>query len=120
MPVAWHGLRVSQTPTLIPVPDIAAELQLQVTQVHQLIRERQLLAVRDEGAQRVPAEFVQDGQLVRGLAGTIRLLSDAGFTDPEILRWLYTADDSLPGTPLDALRENRGTEVRRRAQAAGF
>ncbi|NJP82684.1 DNA-binding protein, partial [Streptomyces sp. AA8] len=24
---------------------------------------------------------------------------------------------SLPGTPADALRENRGTEVKRRAQA---
>ena len=26
----------------------------------------------------------------------------------------------LPGSPIDALRANRGTEVRRRAQALGF
>ena len=36
------------------------------------------------------------------------------------LRWLTTADDTLPGTPLQALHENRATEVKRRAQALGF
>jgi hypothetical protein len=29
-------------------------------------------------------------------------------------------DDSLPGPPVAALREHRGTEVKRRAQALGF
>jgi hypothetical protein len=33
-----------------------------------------------------------------------------------MLEWLFTADDSLPGRPIDALRENRGSEVKRRAQ----
>jgi hypothetical protein len=28
------------------------------------------------------------------------------------MRWLFTEDDSLPGTTLRALRDNRGTEVR--------
>ena len=28
-------------------------------------------------------------------------------------------DDDLPGRPIDALRENRGSEVKRRAQAMG-
>jgi hypothetical protein len=36
------------------------------------------------------------------------------------LSWLFSADDTLPGTPVQALRANRGTEVRRRAQALGF
>ncbi len=36
------------------------------------------------------------------------------------LRWLFTPDDSLPGTPIDALRGGRKTEVRRRAQALAF
>jgi hypothetical protein len=45
-------------------------------------------------------------------------LRDARFTDVEIIGWLYEADISLPGTPIAALRENRGTEVKRRAQAA--
>ena len=32
-------------------------------------------------------------------------------------RGRFTADDSPPGTPAQALAENRGPEVRRRAQA---
>jgi len=33
---------------------------------------------------------------------------------------LFTADDSLPGTPIQAMIENRRTEVNRRAQALAF
>ena len=35
-------------------------------------------------------------------------------------RWLFRADESIPGTPIAALQANRGTEIKRRAQAAGF
>jgi len=111
---------VTSSPTFVPVPQIATQLGLVVTKVHQLIRERQLLAVRVQGVLRVPAEFIQDGLVVKGLPATITLLKDGGFSDEEILDWLYTAEESLPGTPIDALRENRGREVHRRAQAAGF
>jgi hypothetical protein len=48
------------------------------------------------------------------------LLADNGFADDEALRWLFTEDTSLPGSPVIALREHRGTEVKRRAQALGF
>jgi hypothetical protein len=48
------------------------------------------------------------------------VLADAGFSDDEALRWLFTVDDSLPGSPVQALVENRGTEVKRRAQALAF
>ena len=37
-----------------------------------------------------------------------------------MLTWLFTHDDTIPGRPIDALRENRGSEVKRRAQAMGF
>ena len=50
----------------------------------------------------------------------IALLRDAGYSDDEALRWLTTPDDTLPGTPLQALHENRATEIKRRAQALGF
>ena len=33
--------------------------------------------------------------------------------------WLFT-DDDLPGRPIDALRENRGSEVKRRAQVLEY
>ena len=107
-------------PTLVPVPDIASALGLVVTRVHQLLRERQLVATRVDGVLRIPAEFIQSGAIVKGLTATITLLSDAGYTDPEIIDWLFQSDDSLPGRPISALRENRGREVHRRAQVSGF
>jgi hypothetical protein len=45
------------------------------------------------------------------------VLRDGGFTDEEAFEWLFRADDTLPGTPVEALRGNRHTEVTRRAQA---
>lgn len=45
------------------------------------------------------------------------MLRDDRFTEEEILEWLFTEDPTLPGTPVQALSENRGTEVKRRAQA---
>ncbi|MBM9476097.1 DNA-binding protein [Nakamurella flavida] len=104
----------------LSVPQVAQELGVIVTKVHQWIRERQLLAVRRDGILRVPAGFVQDGEIVKGVTATITLLTDAGYSDLEIIDWMHREDDSLPGTPVQALRENRGREVKRRAQVAGF
>ena len=97
-------------------------LGVSVSKVRQLIRDHQLAAaVPTEGAgQRVPADLVMDGAIVKGVPGVLTVLHDTGYDDREVLTWLFTADDSLPGRPIDALRENRGTEVKRRAQAMGF
>lgn len=106
---------------LLTIPGIAEALAVPLTRAHQLVRDGQLVAVRDDdGVRRVPAEFVQDGAIVKGLPGVITLLRDGGFADAEIVDWLFRADESLPGAPIAALRENRGTEVKRRAQAAAF
>jgi hypothetical protein len=109
--------------TWLTVPDVAERLGLNVSRVHQLLRDGQLVAVRREGVLSIPADLIHqdaDGRpaVVKHLSGVLTLLRDARFTDPEIIDWLYEADDSLPGTPVAALRENRGTEVKRRAQAA--
>ena len=48
------------------------------------------------------------------------LLTLRSFSDEEMLRWLFTADDTLPGRPVDALKEGRKTEIRRRAQALAW
>ncbi len=97
----------------------AAALGVSVSKVRQLIREHQLAgAVPEPGAgQQVPAALVMDGAVVKGVPGLLTLLSDGGWDDREMLTWLFTPDDSLPGRPIDALRENRGAEVKRRAQA---
>ena len=103
----------------LTVPDVAERLHVDVTKVRQLLRERKLLAVRRDGVLCVPAIFVGDGAILKGLPGTLSLLADSGFNDDEALRWLFT-DDELPGSPVRALAENRGTEVKRRAQALAF
>lgn len=106
-------------PAWLTLPDIAEKLDVEVTRIRQLVKEGQLIAVRrGEGrVLQVPADFIGEGRVVKGLVGTITLLKDDGFTDEEMLEWLFTPDDTLPGTPAEALRENRGTEVKRRAQA---
>lgn len=106
-------------PAWLTLPDIAERLGVVVTRVRQMVRDGQLIAVR-RGENRVlmvPADFIGEGRVVKGLIGTITVLRDDGFDDEEMLEWLFTPDDTLPGTPAQALCENRGTEVKRRAQA---
>ncbi|MGN6605934.1 MAG: Rv2175c family DNA-binding protein [Jatrophihabitans sp.] len=105
---------------LSSVPDIAEALGVPVTRVHQLLRDGHLVAVRDENVRRIPTDFVQDGVIVKHLPAVITQLRDAHYADHEIVDWLFRADDSLPGTPIEALRANRGSEVKRRAQVAGY
>jgi hypothetical protein len=105
----------------LTIPDVADRLGLPVSRVKQLLRDRKLLAVqRPTGQLAVPAAFLDGSQVIHGLGGTLTLLFDCGFSDAEALSWLFTADESLPGTPVQALAEHRRTEVNRRAQALAF
>jgi Rv2175c C-terminal domain of unknown function len=102
----------------LSVPDVAGRLGLPVSRVKQLLRDRKLLAVqRPNGEFAVPAAFLDGDQVLHGLGGTLTVLFDCGFTETDVLNWLFTSDDSLPGTPVRALAEHRRTEVNRRAQA---
>jgi hypothetical protein len=104
----------------LTLPDVAERLGIPVNRVHQLVRERSLIAVRENGVLRIPADFITENGVLKHLPGILTVLYDAGYNEAEALRWLYTADDSLPGTPAQALGGNRATEVKRRAQALGF
>ncbi|MGW3953754.1 Rv2175c family DNA-binding protein [Streptomyces sp. NPDC004752] len=106
-------------PAWLTLPDIAEQFGVEVTRVRQLVKEGQLIAVRrgENRALHVPAAFIDEDKVVKGLSGTLTLLRDDGFTVEEMLEWLFTPDPTLPGTPAQALGENRGTEVKRRAQA---
>ncbi|MBV9312778.1 MAG: DNA-binding protein [Pseudonocardia sp.] len=104
----------------LTIAEVAAQLRVPVSRVHQLIRDGHLLAVRRAGGLAVPVDFLDGVVVVKGLAGTITVLRDGGYADDEILRWLFADDDSLPGTPIAALRSNRGREIKRRAQAMAF
>jgi hypothetical protein len=120
----------------LTVPDVADRLGLDASRVRRIVQERRIIGVRrgDPRVFSVPAEFLVPGHLANpaqptnrdpdqpwavlaSLQGTLTVLSDAGFTDEAAIEWLFTADDSLPGTPIDALRAGRKTEIRRRAAA---
>jgi hypothetical protein len=104
----------------LTLPDLAERLDLPITRVHQLIRDGALLAVRRDRVLSVPIELIATPNVRKHLPGILTLLHDAGYNDEEALRWLYTSDESLSGTPVAALAGDQATEVKRRAQALGF
>lgn len=106
------------------VPDIAERVGVPLSRVRQMIADREVISLRT-GKRRVvsvPAKFVRDDGPLPELKGTFTVLADGGMNDLEIVRWLYTPDDSLPvpGAPIDALLAGHKGEVRRRAQALAF
>lgn len=127
----------------LTVPDVADELGLDAGKVRRLLKEGRLAGVRrgDPLVLSIPAAFLvpvdaanpsadarpewEDrdeapaarATVLASLQGTLSVLGDAGFSAAEAIVWLFTADESLPGRPVDALRAGHKTEVRRRAQA---
>lgn len=110
----------SLVPRWLTLPEVAERMRTSVPRVRQLLSERGLVAVRRDGVLAVPELLLDGDHPVKALQGLLTLLADGGFSDVEVVRWLFTADDSLPGTPAQALAENRGGEVKRRAQALAF
>ena len=110
--------------TLVPewltVPDVAERLGVLVTKVHQLLNDGALAGLRRDGVLRIPAGFVRGDAVVKGLPGVLTVLYDGGYDVEAAIRWLHTPDESLPGTPVEALRNDRSREVKRRAQALAF
>ncbi|MDQ1694828.1 MAG: hypothetical protein QOJ03_181 [Frankiaceae bacterium] len=106
----------------LTLPDLAEQIDLPLAKVRQLIRDGRLVVVErgEPPVKQVPAEFVADGRLVKGLAGALTVLRDAGYGDREALRWLLTEDPGIPGRPVDAMAEGRDTAVKRRAQVLAF
>ncbi len=100
--------------------EAARRLEVSVGKVRTMIRTHELAAavpVAGEG-QKIPALFIDDELKlpVKGLPGLLTVLHDGRYDDRECIAWLFL-DQGLPGRPIDALRENRGSEVKRRAQA---
>ena len=102
--------------TLTPA-EAAEILGVSPNRVRQLLRDGRLMAVPGSGNSKIPADFLQDGAVLKHLPGLLTLLHDGGFSDEEAFDWLFREDDSLPGTPVQGLRDNRHREVSRRAQA---
>jgi hypothetical protein len=115
------------------LPRVADLLGVPVTKVHQHLRDGHLVAVRRDGVVAVPqAFFNEEGHVVKNLPGLLAVMRDGGYRDTEILRWLFTADESLTVTldrtreqltnarPVDALHSHQAREVVRRAQALAY
>ena len=105
--------------TWLTVPDLVEILGIPQGRVRRLFEERILLATRVDGVLKVPAVFIQDGEPLGELRGTLFLLNDSGFSDDEAMAWMLEPEDSLGTSPIDALRHGRKAEVRRVAQALG-
>ena len=101
--------------------EAARLLDVTPAKVRTMIRDHELAAaVPSPGAgQQLPADLIQDGLPVKGLPGLLTVMHDNGYDDRECIAWLFL-DQDFPGRAIDALRENRGTEVKRRAQALAF
>jgi hypothetical protein len=106
----------------LPLPDVAERIGLDVGKVRRLLQDRDLVAVRrgERNVLSVPAALIADGAPMPELRGTLTVLADSGYDDEAAVRWLFTPDDSLPGTPVDARRAGRKRQVRRLAQALAF
>lgn len=106
---------------LITIPDAAERMGVVVTRLFDLLGDHQLIAVEHDGISYLPeAYFNSEGEIIKFVPGVIAVLSDGGYDDTEILRYLFTEDESLPGRPIDALHGHLAREVMRRAQALGF
>ncbi len=113
--------------------EVSGLLGIPVTKVHQQLRDGHLIAVRRNGVMVVPQIFFDDsGRVVKHLPGLLVVLRDGGYRSTEIVRWLFTPDESLTITtdgsterksnarPVDALHSHQAREVLRRAQASAY
>lgn len=103
------------------LPDLAEFYGLGITEVRSMMADGEFLAVRrgEPKVLSVPQALV-DPEPLELLPGTVTILADAGFSELEIMTWLFTPHESLIGTPVDSMRAGRRTEVRRLAQAMTF
>ena len=114
------------------LPTVASILGIPVTKVHQHLRQKHLIGVLRNGVLVVPQIFFDGGQVVRSLPGLLVVLHDGGYGETEIVRWLFTPDESLTisrdgstetrsnARPVDALHSHQAREVVRRAQAMAY
>ena len=105
----------------VTVPDLVGLLGSDVSAVRRLLDDRLLVGVR-RGRPKVLSvpRALADPEPLVSVPGTLTVLADAGYSDVEALRWLFTHDESLGAAPLAALRAGRIAPVRRRAQVLLF
>jgi hypothetical protein len=106
----------------LTLPDLSAQIGEPLSKIRDWIRERRLVAVErgTPPVKMVPAEFVHDGALIKGLFGAVTVLADAGFSPEESVRWLLSDEPALPGRPVDLMADGHHHAVKRRAMTLAF
>jgi hypothetical protein len=101
---------------------LAERLGERPSRIRDMVREHRLVFIEigDPPVASVPAEFVHDGVLIKGLPGALTVLADAGFSSAESVRWLLTENEVLAGRPVDFMAAGRHTAVKRVAMALAF
>ena len=121
MGLVWQSYLVSSATDSVQdwltVPDVAEILSIPLGKVRRLIEEHHLISIRRNGVQSIPAELIVDGEPLPSLRGTILVLMDSGFDLDSAVEWLYTPNEVLDTTPIQALLSGRKTEIRRIAMA---
>lgn len=109
---------------LLSIPEVSERLGVVVTKVMDLLNEHKLIAVQKDGVRYIPEIFLNAEEKKASpnkfVPGVIALLADGGYSDEEILSYLFSEDETLPGRPVDALHGHLAREVMRRAQAMGL
>ena len=120
-PASDHLKELLNGEELLSYAEVAERIGVPVTRVSDLLDARKLVAVNIDGARRVPALLLDENdEISKYASGAITVLHDGGYSSSEIVEYLFTEDDSLPGRPIDALHGHGAREVIRRAQAMAF
>jgi excisionase family DNA binding protein len=99
----------------ITVPEAAELLGVPVGRIRRFIEEHHLIAIKRDGVLNIPAEIIVEGEPLPSLPGTMIVLLDSGLDYESAFKWLYTHEDSLPGTPMEFLLKGHKSAVRRAA-----
>lgn len=99
----------------ITVPDAAELLNIPVGRVRRLIEEHHLIGRKIDGVMQIPSEIIIEGEPLPSLPGTMIVLLDSGLDYESAFDWLFTFEDSLPGTPMEFLLKGHKSAVRRAA-----
>lgn len=103
---------------LLSLAEVGEQFNVPRTKIGDYLNQNKLAAVRRGPSRLIPAALIRDLDAPsKFVAGAITVLADGGYTDEEILVYLFTPDDTLPGRPVDALHGHGAREVIRRAQS---
>ena len=118
-----------QASTWLTLNEAASFARVEAKKIRTWVRDGQLLALHhpEDSKLRVSQDFFcpqGDSKAPKApldsLAGTLTLLRDGGFTDSQAAQWLFSADDFLGGTPVQALQRGAKKKVRQLAGAAAI